>query len=89
MGKYKELYETGQYGIVTGWGQRKSGKGNPMSNELKQMQMQVKSHDECLENISEDNRKKVNDTLMFCAGGEGTLYLYTFYFVRLTHAKRF
>ncbi|XP_060573470.1 prothrombin-like [Ruditapes philippinarum] len=37
---------------------------------LKQMQMEVKSSKECLENLTTVEKAEVNTELMFCAGGE-------------------
>jgi hypothetical protein len=69
------LYETlftGKYGVVTGWGKSNSLSTKKHVDTLKQMQMEVKSSKECLENLKPEEKANVNTSLMFCAGGNGS-----------------
>jgi hypothetical protein len=66
---YEKLF-TKTYGVVTGWGKSNMRSFN-YARTLKQMQMEVKSSKECLENLTTEAKAEVNTELMFCAGGEG------------------
>lgn len=58
------------YGVATGWGS--IVRMSPFTNNLKQMQMNVKSHKECIQNLNASESAEVDEDLMFCAGGSGT-----------------
>jgi hypothetical protein len=69
------LYETlftGKYGVVTGWGKSNSLSTTKLADTLKQMQMEVKSSKECLENLKPEEKANISTSLMFCAGGNGS-----------------
>lgn len=64
---YSEFFKGGDkiFGIVTGWGRN--------HEILQQMQMSIKSSDECTKNQNETNRKNFDEDLMFCAGGNDNI----------------
>ncbi|XP_060582494.1 serine protease 28-like [Ruditapes philippinarum] len=66
---YDKLF-TETYGVVTGWGKRNM-ESTKYAGTLKQMQMEVKSSKECLENLKLREKVDVSTELMFCAGGKG------------------
>jgi hypothetical protein len=68
--KYERLFEK-IYGVVTGWGSRSFSGDKKFVNTMKQMQMEVKPPNECLEKLTKAERANVSSELMFCAGGKG------------------
>ncbi|XP_060563925.1 complement factor B-like isoform X2 [Ruditapes philippinarum] len=67
--KYERLFEK-IYGVVTGWGSRSFRGDKKFVNTLKQMQMEVKPPNECLEKLTKAEKANVSSELMFCAGGK-------------------
>ncbi|XP_045192577.2 complement factor B-like [Mercenaria mercenaria] len=70
--EYKAFFKSEErYGVVTGW-----GKGNTkedLADTLKQMQMEIKTHNACIANLRKDQKQDVDGSLMFCAGGKETI----------------
>ncbi|XP_053380646.1 sushi, von Willebrand factor type A, EGF and pentraxin domain-containing protein 1-like isoform X2 [Mercenaria mercenaria] len=65
---YKTFFESEKrYGVVTGWGNGDTEED--LADTLKQMQLEIKHPNVCEANLSEDQKKDVNGSLMFCAGG--------------------
>ncbi|XP_053402346.1 prothrombin-like [Mercenaria mercenaria] len=68
--EYKTFFESEtRYGVVTGWG-RNDIHEDYLIDTLQQKQMEIKPHGACEAKLSSYQKKHVNGSLMFCAGGK-------------------
>lgn len=72
-----QLYESGKFGVVTGWGPRPGSDTKSNSMILKQLQIEIQDEETCRKVLSETH---VDLTKMFCAGSpnpDSELYIDT------------